>query len=399
MSTTKFFILSGTTDELTAKNVDLKEKNKDLLTENKSLVELKLQLKNELTTLGSRIIDLEEEKKQLIEELSETTAKLENQQIITQDLLDQLSGEIEQASPKYKVLLMMDRTRISIQPFIQGGKYDYTICDMTDSIEDIQMMMEEQNHIDELRKYDMVVLAAGKENLMKGVTGLTCARDIIQLANSMTDIGMQVTILAIPPMKFKLGQKLLCNTTLSKQSNENIQYIPLDEMDIPGVLQADNTTLTPEAAKQLMCIINKKLKVNKKPEIKEVPVLNIERKVNENSKANVEVRMPPNVNRGSGPTADDREETEDVIQLTKAEKGKIIGLGGNRIKTLRKISGANIYVEDIEKNGEEMGLAIIKGETECVRVARREILQILKEKPGRGLKTTGNSPLAKKQRK
>ncbi len=393
-------------DKLIDKLKKLKSENAKLQTQNDALSADNTSVKADMCKLKTKIQALEIQRDSILDDLSNTTSKLDDQTAITKDLLDQLQNYDPTVTKK--ILLLMDKNRIALRPYLKDDRFEFTFCTIIDEISDIISLLNDENGIEEIRKHDKVIVSVGQSDILDGnLNGRAAATKILHVAESIVNLGVEVAVIAIPPAKNKQGQVLLCNTRMSKMPDiKGIDYIGLDklsEMEKDKIL-LDVSTLTPDGAKEMAKILldnlvvkGESLPVKKPSEQKDVtPKPGPSGLMHKPEKMIVKIKTRSD----SSDSSDDEPEVEETMFIKQSEVGRIIGIRGTRIKALQAKTGATMYVEDYEKDGITKSWVFISGKERCVKQAKEEIAKVMREKSTapRG-PLSGTSPKPKKQKK
>ncbi len=380
---------------------------------------------SEISRLRSRVQALMTERSSLVDELSKTSHQLDNQKAITQDLLDQIDNEEPDVAKS--ILLLMDKNRLALRAYLNDPRFEFTVCTIIDDLDDMVTLLNDEQGIQQIQSHDKVVIAVGQYDILEGHwNGRAVATKLLSIAETIVGMGVETTILGIPPTSAKQGQVLLCNTRLAKMpSISGIDFVPIDavhEMDKDKAI-SDTSTLTPDAAKLIAKILLDNLHVTG---VRLLEKKQPDQKPDQNKPDSAGTSGGAGASGGAGssggvpkikpakpqeparpdPESEESEDDdsdsiiEETIYIRQGDVGKIIGLRGARIKALQAKTGATVFVEDFEKDGDTKSWAFIKGKPSCVKEAKAEIQRILKEKSQapRG-PTMGASPKPKKQKK
>ncbi len=332
------------------------------------------------------------EKNTVMDELASTCVKLDHQNKVAEDLLQQLNLDAESDGPeKKRALLLMDHDRAAIEPLLADGTYNYTVTNEINKTQDINNLLE-NGHLDEMPNYDVVIISCGIGDIMDGSNGRLVAARLLGIAERIANTGVEVAILGLRPSQEKPGQVLLNNSRLGKLvqcDTTGIRFIHTEAMyqaNNDKVLNDDNT-LTPEGAQIMVSILNDikttgitrmKLDTDKAPHDK--------KKHDDDKKKNDD----DDDEEDDGESSDDDDEVE--LKIKHHYMGPIIGKLGARIRALRAKTKATIYILDMRKEGKKRSIIRIRGHHDNVVHAQSEIDKIIREqKPSLPV-----SPLPKK---
>lgn len=387
--------------------------NKTLGNDKKTINDDNQKLRGQISTLNAKLNQMSDQKSALLLELNKTTNLLEDAKSDNVDLLGQLETAMENMkSPK--VMFIVDDMRTLISPVLKDGKYSWTICQDIAKVEDITRLTHDQSQLSRIQEHDIVVMLAGLANIKLGENGRQVATKLLETAERIVrHTGVEVVILALPPTKVVQAQVLLCNMRLSKSNQvPGIQYIPLEdlhEMERSKSLDGD-TTLSSEGIDLLIKEMESKIIINPtrrpviplQPAIPVTPVIPVppagdsasatDSKPKSKSKAK---KALPKSDTESDSTSDS--EFEEILNIRRDQGGRLIGLGGERIKTLCAKHKAGIFVID-DIDDDDKSVVKIKGSEQNVRSALNHVKKILKIKNTRD-PLSGVSPKPKKHKR
>ncbi len=363
-----------------------------LTAEQKDLANEIKNLKDELAQANKIVTRVTTERDNALDELTTTTARLDDEKKLTEDLLEQLDIDSDNVNKKKAVLLIMDCNRLAIKSQLGDAPFDYTISTTVDTVSDIDELIN--GHLEVLKSHDKVVLSCGLDDILQGENGRAVATSLLKAAEKIVSTtGTEVAILAVRPSTVRPGQVLLCNTRLAKMpAVPGIDFINLDQLEAiekSKIISEDNC-LTPEGAKVLMSILNNITVTG----TKRVPKQSDDNKENNKPIPSAPKPGPAAPRKDSTSSDDDQTVIEETAPIKHSDIGRIIGFKGDRISSLRAKTGANIYVQDKRKEGWKKSLVLYKGRPDNVSHAKDEIDRIVNRS-----KPSGSSPIAKKPKK
>ena len=166
-------------------------------------------IKADRDTLKTTLDRVTGEKNQVMDELASTCAKLDHQNKVAEDLLQQLDLDADTDGPeKKKALLLMDRDRNAIEPLLVDGTYCYTVSNELNKIQDISNLLD-NGHLDEMPHYDIVIISCGIVDIIDGINGRLVATRLLGIAERIANTGVEVAIMGLRPSQEKPGQVLM----------------------------------------------------------------------------------------------------------------------------------------------------------------------------------------------
>ncbi len=383
------------------------KKKQDLLDQLTKVMQQNRVLNDTVAKLNKKISNLQMEKNSLLDDLTSTSSQLDDQRKITQDLLDQI--DVDEPEDKKKIMLLMDTNRTVVRSHLQNTKYDWTVCTLIDTIDDITALLGDNGILTEIKKHDKVILSAGRMDIIEtGLTGRATATKLLSVAEQIVRLcSIEVTILAVPPTRNKPGQVMVCNARLSKSNiARGISFISLSslhEMDKDKSL-ADEATLSPEGAKVLVAQVMKELVIGKivcPPAADAADAAATTSNGNQSKMRGITDFAPDqNDKKPTKKRNDDSsdEEIEETVHLKDDYVGKVIGSGGKRIKSIQSLTDTRIDIEKYKnEDGEITNWAFITGKAANVNQAKEEIKRIMQGKSR--APPVGSSPKTKKVKK
>jgi hypothetical protein len=346
-------------------------------------------LKMKVTSLEAGNGNLEVDKTNLMDELAATCGRLDDQCKITADLLDQLEADTNTHNQVKSVMLLWDKASIAAKPFLCDDKYKYTLCKTINMIEDITLLIENKVHLQNIMSHDKVVILAGIGNIVAGENGREVAAKMLAAAEKVYNkSGTPVAIIAIPPTKSKQGHALLFNSRLEKANVGGIEFIKLEELARQEKIKIllDDYNLNPYGAQMLVKTVEDMITLTDGEKMTVLPT---------KTSMKCKEKEPP----ADSESESDEELLEEIISIRNEDVGKIIGSHGARVRAIMAKTGANVFLDKIEVNGEKKWAAFIKGSDDGVKAAKKEIIKIQKEKKNKDRSSAGASPRGKRLKK
>lgn len=372
--------------------------NKALMAEKKALADDSQRQNANITKLNIKLKQISDQNAAILAELNKTTSQLEDEKADNKDLLSQLETAMDNVKSQ-KIMLLIDSMSLVLTPMLTDGKYNWTINTNLDKVEDILKLAQDQSKLNQIQEHDKVVMIAGLANICSGENGRQVATKLLDVAQRIVrHTGVEVALLAIPPANKYQAQVLLCNMRLSKASLvPGIQYIALEdlhEMERSKSLD-DDTTLSVDGINTLIREMEKGIVINptRRPVTPLAPPDN-SASTSDKSKSSSKSKSKAAAKSDTDSCTESDSDVEEILEIRREQGGRLIGLGGERVKSLCIKHKASIFVVD-DIDDDNKSVVKVKGPEKNVQNAMNHVKKILKIRDVQ----TGMSPKPKKHKK
>ena len=349
--------------ELETKKSEIVEKNIEIgeLRENDEVKTGKVtELEKELERMKRLTKEHQQEKTRLAQDLSKSSLMLAESRKLCSDLEKKLS-EAAVVDGMKSVLLILDPSWNTIKDHLRSD----VSWEMSKS--DINTVMADKETLNQMKKYDKVVVCMSAKSINEGKHPRDVARNIVSSVKMLTNlIKRQVAVIPLTPSIGNQASVIHCNSILSStiRGLNNIQLIQLEDTFERGlkseyVKESDGHSLTSEGIISLAQLINEKVTIPDECAKGAQSDIMSDDNSNEQNKENIS------------------DEIEEIIPLQWEEAGKIIGEKGANARALRAKLRCGIHVDKYEMDGRLKRAVKIKGKPDLVEAAVKYIKNLL----------------------